>query len=161
MQAIAQKWHDKIEHDEKWLKYDDNKHEKSGDKLGNGEFNEQKVDEQAITADKEKSPVTVDSSSELNGSKEISPAPSTDSCDNLIQPKHANLTFTKLDSSAKELSNRPNNANSTFTYSNKDSDTSCGTTSDEAFDIPKSNIPQLQIPSTKNNSSEVRRDLIV
>ena len=159
MQAIAQKWHDKIEHDEKWLKYDDNKH-KSGGKLANGECNEQKVDEQAITADKEKSPVIVDSNSELNESKEISPVPSTDSCDNLTQPKRANLTFTKLDSSAKELSNQPNNVNSTFTYSNKDSDISGGTTSDEAFDIPKSNIPQLQIPSTKNNSSEVRRDFV-
>lgn len=157
MQAIAQKWRDKIEHDEKWLKYDDNAHEKCSDKLANGQCNEQKVGEQAITAGKEnRSPATVESSIELNGSKEISPAPSTDSCDNPTQPKRADLTFTKLDSSAKELSNQPNNANSTYTYSNKDPDTSGGTTtSDEASDIPKSNISQLQIPSTKANSSEV------
>lgn len=113
--------------------------------------------EQAITAGKEnRSPATVESSIELNGSKEISPAPSTDSCDNPTQPKRADLTFTKLDSGAKELSNQPNNnANSTYTYSNKDPDTSGGTASDEASDIPKSNIPQLQIPSTKANSTEV------
>ena len=112
--------------------------------------------EQAITAGKEnRSPATVESSIELNGSKEISPAPSTDSCDNPTQPKRADLTFTKVDSSSKELSNQPNNANSTYTYSNKDPDTSGGTTSDEASDIPKSNIPQLQIPSTKANSTEV------
>lgn len=137
IQAVAKKWRDKIEQDEKWQVHDDKNEGSNNDKSDN------------------KCEVAAKSSSELNESEQSA---STECSDNSIQPQAANSTFTKTESGVKHsnvITSSPDvNTNSTF---NKDTDlVTDAAPLDKTYDTPKTNIPQLQIPSTMNTSSEVR-----
>lgn len=165
LQAIAQRWLDKMADDDKDKESDDkaaygvkeshepktnniSDNEESDDKTANGIENlcEEKRDEPNIV---DRLAEHGKSDNELNENGIILHSASTTSIDNFVQPQSAN-SFTKTEDNGRELNpNQEFRANSSSC--NKDNSTNLNTT----IDLPKPTNPQLPTPSTKNITSEV------